>query len=68
MSRVTGRRYAAIYIFLSLARLRYYGHKHFLTPYVDDLVQRRHTLKRATGAAANSPLMLDLLKLLFNGL
>jgi hypothetical protein len=44
--------------------LRFYAHKHYLTPYVSDLVQRRHALKRQ-GAAT---LVLDLLKLLFNGL
>ena len=43
----------------------YYAHKHYLSPYVTDLVQRRHTLKMSPNP---SPLLLDQLKLLFNGL
>ena len=52
-------------IYDKFGRLRYYAHKHYLTPYVEDLVQRRHELKRS---ADPDPLLLDQLKLLFNGL
>ena len=51
--------------FDNLGKLRYYAHKHYLSPYVEDLVQRRHELKRSSDP---DPLLLDQLKLLFNGL
>ena len=52
-------------VYDKFGRRRYYAHKHYLTPYVEDLVQRRHELKRS---ADPDPLLLDQLKLLFNGL
>jgi len=47
-------------------RVRHYCHfvaKHWLTPYIDNLVQRRHDLKQL----GEAPILSALLKILFNG-